>query len=152
MTHIMLLAPTTFRARVSDFYQTDVTTEEGGCTEQGAHMADGMLFTGMYSYKKWIHESISSYHEAIHASIGTTKKKRDSPFQKHHQTKKRKASKLRSTIVELIVNKARLMSEISAFNNGSSGGGSLGRSTYLYPTQVGRQFGACSEKIDDKKK
>ena len=30
-TQIPLLAPTTFRARVSNFYQTDVTTEEGGC-------------------------------------------------------------------------------------------------------------------------
>ena len=32
-TQIPLLAPTTFRSRVSDMHQTDTTTEEGGCPE-----------------------------------------------------------------------------------------------------------------------
>ena len=47
-TQIPLIAPTAFRSRVSDMHQTDVTTEEGGCPEQGAHMANGTLFTGTY--------------------------------------------------------------------------------------------------------
>ena len=147
-----MLAPTTFRARVSDLHQTDVTAEEGGCPEQEAHTADGTLFTGTYRYKKWIHESVSPYHEAIRSSRGTTKKKKDSPFQKHHQTQKRKSTELRSTIVKLTAKKARVMSEISVINNDSSGGGLLGRSTDLSPTQAGRQFGGRSEKIDGKKK
>ena len=94
-TQIPLLAPTTFRSIVSAMHKTDVTTEEVGCPEQGAHTADGTLFTGTYPYKKWIHESVSSYHEAIRVSRGNTKKKMDSPFQKQ----KRKAAELRSTIV-----------------------------------------------------
>ena len=118
-TQILLLAPTTFRSRVSDMHQTDVTTEEGGCPEQGAHTANGTLFTGTYPYKKWIHESVSPYHEAIRASRGNTKKKRDSLFQKQ----KRKAAELRSTIVELTANKARVISEISVIKNDSFGGG-----------------------------
>ena len=83
-TEIPLLAPTTFRARVSDLHQTDVMMEEGGCPEQGAHSADGTLFTGTYPYKKWIHESVLPYHKSIRSSRGSTKKKKDSPFQKHH--------------------------------------------------------------------
>ena len=51
-TQIPLLAPTTFRSRVSDMHQTDVTTEEGGCPEQGSHTADGALFARTYPYKK----------------------------------------------------------------------------------------------------
>ena len=100
-TQILLLAPTTFRSRVSDMHQTDATTEEGGCPEQGSHTADGTLFTSTYPYKKWIHESFSPYHEAICASRGNSKKKRYSPFQKQ----KRKAAELRSTIVELTAKK-----------------------------------------------
>ena len=84
-TQIPLLAPTTFRARVSDLHKNDVTTEEGGFLEQGAHTAKRTLFTGTYLYKKWIHEYVSPYHEAIRASRGTTKKKKDGPFQNHNQ-------------------------------------------------------------------
>ena len=124
-------------------HQTDATTEEGGCPEQGAHTSDGTLFTGTYPYKKWIHES-----EAIRASRGNTKKKRDSPFQKQ----KRKAAELRSTIVELTAKKERMMSEISVIGNDNSGGGSLGGSIDILSTQAGRQFGGRSEKIDGKKK
>ena len=51
-TQIPLLTLTTFRARVSDLHQTDVTTKKGGCPEQGSHTADGKLFTGTYPYKK----------------------------------------------------------------------------------------------------
>ena len=112
-TQIPLLAPTTFRSRVSDMHQTDATTEEDGCPEQGAHTADGTLFTGTYRYKKWIHESVSPYHEAICASRRNTKKKRDSPFQKQ----KRKAAELRSTIVKLTAKKERVMSDISVISN-----------------------------------
>ena len=129
-TQIPLLAPTIFRSRVSDMHQMDATTEEGECPEQGAHTADGTLFTGTYPYKKWIHESVSPYHEAICASRGNTKKKRDSPFQKQ----KRKASELRSTIVELTAKKERVMSEISVISNDNSGGGSLGGSTDILST------------------
>ena len=95
-----------------------------------------------------MHESVSPYHKAIRASRGNTKKKRDIPFQKQ----KRKAAKLRSTIVELTAKKSRLMSEISVINNDSSEGGSLERSTDLSPTQAGRQFGCRSKKIDGKNK
>ena len=95
------------------------------------------MFTGTYPYKKWIHESILPYYEAIRASRGTTKNKMDSPFQKHHQTQKRKPSELRTTIVELSAKKACMMSEISVINNDRSGGGLLGRSTDLLPTQAG---------------
>ena len=102
----------------------------------------------MYLYKKWIHESVSPYHEAIHSRRGNTKKKRDSPF----QNQKRKASELRSTIVELTANKEHVMSEISVISNDNSGGGSLGGSTYISSTQAGRQFGGCSEEIYVKKK
>ena len=59
-TQIPLLAPTTFRSRVSDLHQTDVTTEEGGFPKQGSHTANGTLFTGTYPYKKWIHASVST--------------------------------------------------------------------------------------------
>ena len=44
------------------------------------------------------------------------------------------------------------MSEISVINNYSSGGGSLGRSTDISPTQAGRQFEGRSENINGKKK
>ena len=129
-------------------HQTDVTTEEGGCPEQGAHTANGTLFTGTYPYKKWIHECVSPYHEAIRASRGNTKKKRNSSFQK----KKRKAAKLRSTVVELPAKKERVMSVISVISNDNSGGGSLGGSTDILSTQARRQFVGRSEKIDGKKK
>ena len=147
-TQIPLLAPTTFRSRVSDMHQTDVTTGEGGCPEQGAHTADGTLFTGKYRYKKWIHESVSPYHEAIRASRGNTKKKRDIP----PQNQKRKAAELRSNILELTAKKEHMMSEISVISNDNSGGGSLGGSIDISSTQAGRQFGGRSERIDDKKK
>ena len=101
LTRILLLAPTTFRSRVLDMHQTDATTEGGGCPEQGSHTANGMLFTGTYTYKKWTHESVSPYHEAVRASRGNNKKKRDSPFHKQ----KRKAAELLSTIVEITVKK-----------------------------------------------
>ena len=113
-------------------HQTDVTTEEGGCPEQGAHTADRTLFTGTYPYKKWIHEYVSPYHEAIRASRGNTKNKRDSPFQKH----KRKADELRYTIVELAAKKERVMSDIRVISNDNSGGGYLGGSTDLLSTQA----------------
>ena len=44
------------------------------------------------------------------------------------------------------------MSEISAIADDSYGGGLLGRSTDILPTQVGRHFGGRFEKIDGKKK
>ena len=72
----------------------------------------------------------------------------DSPFQKQ----KRKAVKLRSTIVELTAKKERMMSESSVISNDNSGGGSLGGSTDIVSTQAGRQFGGRSEKIDGKNK
>ena len=128
-------------------HQTYATTEEGGCPEQGAHTADGTLFTVTYPYKKLIHESVSPYHEAIRAIRGNNKKNRDSPFQKQ----KRKADELRSTIVELTAKKERVMSEISVISNDNSGGGSLGGSTDILSTQAGRQFWGRSEKIDVKK-
>ena len=102
-------------------HQPDATTEEGGCPEQGSHTANETLFTGTYPYKKWIHEFVSPYHEAIHARRGNTKKKRDIPFQKQ----KRKAAELRSTIVKLTAKKERVMSEISIISNDNSGGGLL---------------------------
>ena len=129
-------------------HQTDVTTEEGGCPEQGSHTADGTFFTGTYPYKKWIHESVLPYHEAIRASRGNTKKKRYSPFQKQ----KRKAAELRSTTFELTAKKERVMPEISVIGNDNSGGGSLGGSTDILSTQSVRQFGVRSENIDGKKK
>ena len=95
-----------------------------------------------------INESVSPYHEAIHARRGNTKKKRDSPLQKQ----KRKAAKLRSAIVELTSKKERVMSEISVISNDNSGGGSLGGSTDILSTQTGRQFGGRSENIDGKNK
>ena len=107
-----------------------------------------MLFTGTYPYKKWIHEYVSPYYDAIRASRGNTKKKRDSPFQKQ----KRKAAELRSTIVELTAKKERVISEISAIGNDNSGGGSLGGSTDILSTKTGRHFGGRSEKIDGKNK
>ena len=103
-------------------HQTDVTTEEGGCPEQGAHTFNGTLFTGTYPYKKWIHESVSPYHKAIRASRGNTKKKRDSPFRKQ----KRKAAELCSTIIKLTSKKERVMSEIRVISNDNSGGGFIG--------------------------
>ena len=111
-------------------------------------MADRTLFTNTYPYKKWIHESVSLYHKAIRASRGNTKKKRDSPF----QNQKRKAAKMRSTIVELTAKKEHVMSEISVISNDNSGGGSLGGSTDILSTQAGRQFGGRSENIDGKNK
>ena len=106
-----------------------------------------MLFTGTYPYKKWIHEYVSPYYDAIRASRGNIKNKRDSPSQKQ----KIKAAELRSTIVELTAKK-RVMSEISISINDNSGGGSLGGSTDILSTKTGRQFGGRSEKTDDKKK
>ena len=152
VTQIPLLTPTTFRARVLDLHQTDVTTKEGGCPEQGAHTTYRTLFTGTYPYNKWIHDSVSHYHEAIRASRGTTKKKRYISFQKHHQTQKRKAAELCYTIVELTAKKACVMSEISVINNDSSVVVLLGRSTDILPTQAGRKFGCRSEKIESMNK
>ena len=146
-TQIPFLAPTTFRAIVSDLHQTNVTTEEGGFPEQGSHTADGTLFTGTYPYKKWINEYFSPYHEAICASRGTTEKKKDSPF----QNQKRKAAELRSTIVELTAKKEHVMSDISVITDDIYGVGLLGISTYRLSTQAGRQFGGRSDNIDGKK-
>ena len=151
-TQILFLAPKSFRARVSDLHQTDITAEEVGCLEQGARTSTGKLFTCTYPYKKWIHEYVLPYHEAILSSRVTTKKKNDSPFQKHHQTQKRKAAELRSILFELNFKKSRMISEISVITDDSSGGVSLGRSTDLSPTQAGRQFGCRSKKIDGKNK
>ena len=106
----------------------------------------------VHPYKKFIHESFSPYHESIRAIRGTTKRKNDSPFQKHHQTQKRKAAKQRSAVFELTAKKARMMSDISVINNDSSGGGLLGRSTDIFPTQAVRQFGGRSENINGKNK
>ena len=79
----------------------------GDCHASGAHMADGMLYTGFYPYKQWTSKEVIPHHVAMRANH-----KQGGGISTRKVSMMKRTAELRAQISELESTKCRMISEM----------------------------------------